>query len=154
MPMHLEVVAAERSVLTDEVDEVLAYTPMGQVGILPRHAPLLTLLLPGEVRVKKGADEIVLAVGGGFMEVGHNSVVILADSAERAEEVDVARAEEARRRAAARLANRTSDMDEVRARGALARAQARLQAVERVRRRGGRTQPLPREAGLTPSEES
>ncbi|MBI3974123.1 MAG: F0F1 ATP synthase subunit epsilon [Chloroflexi bacterium] len=141
MPLHVDVVAAERSVLSETVDEVLANTPGGQIGVLPRHAPLLTLLSPGEVRLKKGADEVVLAIAGGFMEVGDNRVVILADSAERAEEIDVARAEEARRRALARLAQRAPDIDYERARAALARALARLQAVERMRRRRGSRPP-------------
>jgi F-type H+-transporting ATPase subunit epsilon len=137
MPTHVEIVAAERRVLEDDVDEILAPTPQGQVGILPRHAPLLTLLSPGELRLKKGDDEIILAVGGGFMEVGENQVVILADSAERAEEIDIARAEEARRRAASRIAAHTPDVDVQRAQLALSRSLARERAVERFRRRGG-----------------
>src|SRR5919202_4334210 len=131
MPLHLEVVAAERSVFSDDVDEVLAHTLAGQIGILPHHAPLLTLLAPGELRLRRGGEEIALAVGGGFLEVGDNRVVVLADSAERAEEIDVARAEEARRRAAERLAARTPEVDMQRAQAALARALARLRAVER-----------------------
>src|SRR5687767_2074712 len=139
MPTHVEIIAAERRVLEDDVDEVLAPTPQGQVGILPRHAALLTLLSPGELRLKKGDEEIVLAVGGGFMEVGESRVVILADSAERAEEIDLARVEEAKQRAAARLAARTAEVDISRAQLALARSLAREQAVQRVRRRGGRS---------------
>jgi F-type H+-transporting ATPase subunit epsilon len=149
MPLHVEVVAAERSILTQEADEVLAVTTEGQVGILPRHAALLTLLVPGEVRLRRGTDETVLAVGGGFLEVNHDHVVILADSAERAEEIDIARAEEARRRAGERLRARTPDIDQVRAQIALQRALARLRAVERVRRRGGRTRPGPEGASET-----
>ncbi|MGH2370886.1 MAG: ATP synthase F1 subunit epsilon, partial [Chloroflexota bacterium] len=84
MPLHVEVVAAERPILDQDVDEVLATTTQGQVGILPRHAPMLTLLAPGAVRLRRGDDETVLAVGGGFLEVSANRVVILADSAERA----------------------------------------------------------------------
>lgn len=138
MPLHVEVVAAERAVLSQDVDEVLAHTLEGQIGILPHHAPLLTLLAPGELRLRRGSEEIALALGGGFLEVGHNQVVILADSAERAEEIDVARAEEARRRAAERLAARSPEVDMQRAQTALARSLARLRAVERTRRRGPR----------------
>lgn len=135
MPLHVEVVAAERSLLSDDVDEILAQTLQGQIGILPHHAPLLTLLAPGEMRLKKGNDEQVLAVGGGFLEVGSdNQVVVLADSAERAEEVDVGRAEEARRRAAQRLDSHSPEIDYDRAQAALARSLARLRAAERVRR--------------------
>lgn len=141
MPTHVEVVAAERTVLSEDADEVLAPTPEGQVGILPRHAPLLTLLAPGELRLRRGTEETIVAIGGGFMEVGGNRVVVLADSAERAEEIDVARAEEARRRAAARLTAHSPDMDVDRAQASLRRSLARLSAVERVRRRGGRTRP-------------
>jgi F-type H+-transporting ATPase subunit epsilon len=138
VPTHVEVVAAERRVLEDDVDEVLAPTPQGQIGVLPHHAPLLTLLAPGELRLRKGPDETVVAIGGGFMEVGRDRVVVLADSAERAEEIDIARAEEARRRAAARLAERPPELDVERAQAALLRSLARLRAAERIRRRGGR----------------
>lgn len=139
MPMHVEVVAAERRVLEDTVDEIMAPTPDGQIGILPHHAALLTLLAPGELRLQKGGDEIVVAIGGGFLEVADDRVVILADSAERAEEVDLARAEEARRRAIERLAARSPEVDVERAQVALARALARLHAVDRLRRRTGRS---------------
>ncbi|MGH2352954.1 MAG: F0F1 ATP synthase subunit epsilon [Chloroflexota bacterium] len=155
MPLHVEVVAAERPILDQDVDEVLATTTQGQVGILPRHAPMLTLLAPGAVRLRRGDDETVLAVGGGFLEVSANRVVILADSAERAEEIDIARAEEARRRAAERVAARAPDIDQERAQAALARSLARIRAVERVRRRGGRTRPGPSgvsEAGVAGDE--
>ena len=74
------------------------------LGILPRHAPLLTTLQPGEIRVKKGATEEAMAVGGGFLQVARDQVLILADTAERADEIDEARAEEARRRARENLA--------------------------------------------------
>ena len=142
MPTHVEIVAAERRVLEDDVDEVIAPSVMGQIGILPRHAPMLTILVPGELRLKKGEQETILAIGGGFLEVGDNRVVILADSAERAEEIDVARAEEARRRAASRLESRSREVDSARAQASLQRALARIRAVERVRQRG-RTRAMP-----------
>ena len=142
MPLHVEVVAAERSILSGEADEVLADTVKGQIGILPRHAAMLTLLVPGTVRLRRGNEEEILAVGGGFLEVSENNVVVLADSAERAEEIDVARAEEARRRAAARVRGSTPDIDQDRAQAALARSLSRLRAVEVYRRRGrGRRTP-------------
>ena len=137
MPMHVDVVAAEHSILSEEADVVLARTQDGQIGILPHHAPLLTLLAPGELRLRRGADEHVVAVSGGFLEVGHNRVTVLADSAERAEEVDIARAEEARRRALARLATKSQEVNLERAHAALARSLARLRVAERVRRRTG-----------------
>ena len=153
MPLHVEVVAAERIVLSQDADEVLAQTAMGQIGILPHHAALLTLLSPGELRLKRSAQETNLAVGGGFLEVGEDRVVVLADSAERAEEIDIARAEEARRRASDRLHARTAEIDLERAQAALARALARLRVVERTHRRAGRTTSLPTgvsEAGISP----
>jgi len=135
MPLHVEVVAAERSILSGEADEVLADTAKGQVGILPRHAAMLTLLVPGTVRLRRGSEEEILAVGGGFLEVSENNVVVLADSAVRAEEIDVARAEEARRRAAERVRGHTPDIDQDRAQAALARSLSRLRAVDVARRR-------------------
>jgi F-type H+-transporting ATPase subunit epsilon len=134
MPLRVEVVAAERSVFAAEADEVLAITQRGQIGILPRHAPLLTLLAPGELRVRSRGNDSVLAVSGGFLEVADDRVVVLADAAERAEEIDVARAEEARRRAADRLASHAPDLDFERARAALLRAIARLRVAGRAER--------------------
>jgi F-type H+-transporting ATPase subunit epsilon len=142
MPLQVEVVAAERSILSEEADEVLADTVQGQIGVLPRHAPMLTILVPGTVRLRRGEDEEILAVSGGFLEVSENKVVVLADSAERAEEIDVARAEEARARAAALLRTRGTDLDQDRARAALARSISRLRVAELSRRRGrGRRPP-------------
>jgi F-type H+-transporting ATPase subunit epsilon len=151
MPLHVEVVAAERSILSGEADEVLADTVKGQIGILPRHAAMLTLLVPGTVRLRRGNEEEILAVGGGFLEVSDNNVVVLADSAERAEEIDIARAEEARRRAAARVRGGTPDIDQDRAQAALARSLSRLRAAEVYRRRsrGRRTPEGVSEAGIS-----
>src|SRR5207248_3481294 len=100
MPLRVQIVTAEREVYAeDAVDMVVAPGADGVVGILPRHAPLLTTLLPGVVRIKKGGAEESMAVGGGFLQVARDQVLILADTAERADEVDEARAEEGRRRA-------------------------------------------------------
>lgn len=102
--LTVEVVAAEKIVFSGDADMVVAPGVEGVLGILPKHAPLLTMLNPGAVRIKQGDGEIVMAVSGGFLEVNHDRVDILADSAERAEEIDIARAEEARRRAEQALA--------------------------------------------------
>lgn len=99
MPLQLEVVTAERVVYADEVDEVVAPGIEGALGILPRHAPLMSVLGIGELRIKKGGEETPLAIGGGFLEVLNDRVTVLADSAERADEIDEARAEEAAQRA-------------------------------------------------------
>ena len=102
--LSVEIVTAERQVLAeDEVDMVIAPGGEGVVGILPRHAPLLTLLNPGVIRIKKNGAESAMAVGGGFLQVNADRVLILADTAERADELDAARAEESRRRAEAAL---------------------------------------------------
>src|ERR1043166_6769481 len=106
VPLRVQIVTAEREVLSeDAVDMVVAPGAEGVLGILPRHAPLLTTLQPGIVRIKKGGAEEAMSVGGGFLQVARDKVLILADTAERADEVDEARAEEGRRRAQEALAN-------------------------------------------------
>src|SRR5437588_7013383 len=106
MPLTVEIVTAERLVFQDDnVDMVVAPSVDGQVGILPHHAPLLTVLQVGELRIVRGSDEQSIVVAGGFMEVLHNKVTILADAAEHSEEIDLAQAEDARRRAEQTLAN-------------------------------------------------
>src|SRR3984957_13306843 len=105
MPLKVQIVTAEREVYAEEaVDMVIAPGAEGVLGILPRHAPLLTTLQPGIVRVKKSGTEEAMAVSGGFLQVARDQVLILADTAERSEDIDEARAEEARRRAATNLA--------------------------------------------------
>lgn len=111
MPIHLEIVTAERLVLSDDVDMINAPTKDGRVGILPRHSPLLTVLDVGELSIIKDGVTTPYAVSGGFMEVLPNRVTILADTAERADEIDEVRAEEARRRAEEQIAQRKSDQD-------------------------------------------
>jgi F-type H+-transporting ATPase subunit epsilon len=135
MPFHLEIVTAERVVLSDEVDQVNVPTKDGRVGILPRHAPLLTILDIGELDIIKGDVRTPFAVTGGFMEVLPNRVTILADSAERADEIDEARAEEARRRAEEQLAQRRSDQDMALAEAELRRAIIRLKVAQLKRGR-------------------
>jgi F-type H+-transporting ATPase subunit epsilon len=107
MPLRFELVTAERQVFADEnVDMIIAPSVDGQVGILPHHAPLIAILEPGEVRVVKGSDEQSLVVAGGFLEVLDDMVTILADAAERSEEINLAEAEQARNRAEQTIANR------------------------------------------------
>jgi F-type H+-transporting ATPase subunit epsilon len=147
--IRCEVVTAERTVFEDEVDMVLAPGMSGQLGILPNHAPLMTALSFGELILRRESlpDEFI-AIGGGFMEVGPEHVIILADSAERAEEIDVARAEEARQRARETMAQRRKeDVDFARAEAALRRSVIRIKVAQRRRRAGGRRP----EAGQPPS---
>jgi F-type H+-transporting ATPase subunit epsilon len=133
----LDIVTAERAVFSGDVDEVVAPGVEGQMAILPHHAPLMTTLLPGELLIKKGGEEFYLAVSGGFIEVRPDRIIILADAAERVEEIDVARAEEAKRRAEARLAERAPGVDTAMAEAALRRSLVRLEVVARRKRRPG-----------------
>ena len=135
--IRLEVVTAERAVYSEDVDSVTAPGVEGQLGILPHHTPLMTMLEPGELRIRRGGEELNLVVSGGFLEVRPDRVIVLADAAERVEEIDVARAEEAKRRAEERLKERPSGIDAARAEASLRRALTRLQVVERRRRRRG-----------------
>ena len=135
MPFHLEIVTAERVVLSDEVDQVNVPTKDGRVGILPRHAPLLTILDVGELTIIKDGASTPFAVSGGFMEVLPNRVTILADTAERADEIDEARAEAARRRAEEQIAQRQSDQEMILAEAELRRAIIRLKVAQLKRNR-------------------
>lgn len=137
MPIHLEIVTAERVVLSDEVDQVNVPTRDGRVGILPRHAPLLTILDMGQLDIIKGGETTPYALFGGFMEVLPNRVTILADTVERAEDIDEIRAEQARQRAEERLRQRQSEQDMALAEAELRRAMVRLRIAQlrKVRRR-------------------
>lgn len=99
MPLRCEIITQERRVYDQVVDMVIAPGSEGQLGILPQHSPLITALGIGELRVKTGDNEELFAVGGGVLQVANDHVIVLADSAEQAEEIDLARAEEARKRA-------------------------------------------------------
>ena len=136
--LRLEVVTAERAVFADEVDLVVAPGGEGEVGILPRHAPLLSTLQPGMLRLKKDGEETLMAVSGGFLQVFRDRVLVLADTAERAEEIEEQRAEESRTRAVAALESGTrgDSLQAEAARMALRRSLARLQVARRRQRRG------------------
>jgi F-type H+-transporting ATPase subunit epsilon len=131
--MKLEIITAERVVYSDQVDLLVAPGIEGELGILPHHAPLLTLLKPGELRVVKDGQDQYMAVTGGFLEVVANTVTVLADAAERAEEIDIERAQAAMRRAQERLAAKAADIDLEQALASLRRAQARVQVARRRR---------------------
>ncbi len=140
--LRLEVVTAEREVFSGEVDSVLAPGIEGELGILPRHAPLVTMLQAGELRFRRADEETNLAIGGGFLEVANNRVIVLADSAERADEIDLARAQEAQERARTLIAERRS-ADRASFEQALAelrREQIRIRVARRVRRGDERRQ--------------
>jgi F-type H+-transporting ATPase subunit epsilon len=134
--LNVEVVTGERIVFQeDDVDMVIAPGADGTLGILPRHAPLISTLALGEMRVKKGGQEESLFIAGGFIEVAHDTVRVLADTAERSEEIDVARAQAARDRAEARVASHASEIDLLRAEIALRRSLLRLRVGQRTRSR-------------------
>ena len=131
--MRLDIVTAEKLVYSDEVSSVVAPGAEGQLGILPNHAPLLTSLKPGELKVSKEGEETNIAVSGGVLEVLKNVVTILADTAERAEDIDVERAEAALKRAQEKVNSSESDLDLERAIRALKRSQARVFVSKRKR---------------------
>lgn len=130
MRMHLEIVTAERVVLADEVDQLNVSTRDGRIGILPRHAPLLTILEAGQMDIIKDGERTPYALSGGFLEVHSNRVTILADTVERADEIDEARAEQARRRAQERLEQARSNLESAIAEAELRRAMIRLQVSQ------------------------
>lgn len=135
LPKHirLEFVTPERALVVDDVDEVEVPGEDGYFGVLPGHAPLLAALRPGEMWLRKGDHKDFAFVGGGFCEVLPDRVTILAQVAERASEIDVQRAEAAKRRAEDQLARPTMDVDAERARIAMMRALVRLQVSQRAK---------------------
>ncbi len=134
--LHVEVVTAERELYNGEADIVDVPGSEGQLGILPEHAPLLALLGAGPLQIKLHGENDILFISGGFLEVSHDRVTILADTAEQAEEIDEARAEAARRKAQESLANAESRIQRAELEAALQRALFRLKVVELARRSG------------------
>lgn len=124
--LQVDIVTPERTVYSEEADFVVVPGTEGSLGILPQHSPLVSGLNIGVLKVIKAGTETKMAVTGGFLEVNHNKVVVLANAAEVADEIDVDRAKAALERAQGRLANRTHDIDLVRAELALRRAINRL----------------------------
>jgi F-type H+-transporting ATPase subunit epsilon len=137
-PSHLalEIVTPDRAIVREQVDEVQAPGAAGYFGVLPGHTPMLALLQVGVLWYRKGAEKTYLSVAGGVAEVTADRVVVLAQIAERAEEIDVDRAQSARQRAEQRLASHQRDMDLERARVALMKAMTRLNVAQRARTRG------------------
>ena len=133
MPIALRVVSVERSLFEGDVDFIVANGADGELGILPHHAALMTSLKPGTLKITQGDKETLLFVGGGFLEVLPDRVTVLADTAERAEEISIERAEAARKHAQEKLAGTLSTAEEVEFQQALAMAEARLR-LARARR--------------------
>jgi F-type H+-transporting ATPase subunit epsilon len=137
--LHVRVITATSTVFDGEADMVLAPGSDGELGILPRHAPLLTTLDIGELRVRRNNVDEGIFVGGGFLEVNANVVTVLADDAERSANIDESRAEEARKRAAALLQSKDLSAEAAALAAAeMERALGRIRVAELHRRRGGR----------------
>jgi F-type H+-transporting ATPase subunit epsilon len=132
--IKLEIVTPEAKIFSDDVDMVTLTGSEGEMGILPQHMPLMTQLVAGEVVAQKGRETIFLAVGDGFVQVTGDRVAILTDMAIRADDIDEARAEEARQRAESRLAQKITDEEAARIQAALAHAAIQLK-VKRQRRK-------------------
>ncbi|PYR03493.1 MAG: F0F1 ATP synthase subunit epsilon [Acidobacteria bacterium] len=131
--IQLHIVSADRSLVNETVDEVEIPGADGYFGVLPGHTPLLALLGTGELWYRQGSEKVYLSIAFGFAEVQPDRVTILAQIAEKADEIDVVRAEAAKKRAEARLAQAAADMDFERARIALLKSLIRLQVSTRAR---------------------
>jgi F-type H+-transporting ATPase subunit epsilon len=129
--LKLEIVTPDAKVFSDDVDMVTLPGIEGEMGILPQHVPLMTQLAAGEISVRKGGQDFFLAVGDGFVEITGERVSVLTDMAIRAENIDEAKAEEARRRAEARLAEKIDDEEGARVQAALANSMAQLKVKRR-----------------------
>jgi F-type H+-transporting ATPase subunit epsilon len=137
MPLQLDVVTIERQVYSaNDVDMVIAPGTEGVMGILPRHEPLITGLAEGVLEIVRGENREILAIGGGFMEVRGSQVVVMADVAEHADEIDIARAEAARNRAEQAIREAPRSEDAAKALAALQRAQVRLKVARKRRGTG------------------
>ncbi|HVA54767.1 MAG TPA: F0F1 ATP synthase subunit epsilon [Gammaproteobacteria bacterium] len=134
---HVDIVSAEHEIFSGSAQMVFAPAEMGELGITPRHAPLLTRLKPGSVRVKTETDEQVFYVSGGILEIQPHVVTVLSDTALRARDIDEAAALEAKRCAEEALTNQTAEVDIVRAQAELAEALARLRTLEHIRKKLG-----------------
>lgn len=139
MPFRLEIVTLDRLVFAEDIDFVVVPGSEGELGILAHHAPLISTLKPGELRIRRGNDVEYYAIGGGFVQVRPDKVVVLADIAEHADEIDESRAQEARERAEQEIRNFPERAAEARA--TLRFAHARLQVVQRRATRSTRRPP-------------
>ncbi|MEK8089617.1 F0F1 ATP synthase subunit epsilon [Thermithiobacillus plumbiphilus] len=136
MTIRVDVVSAEQSIYEGTAEMVVVPGEMGEIGVLPRHAPLLTRLRAGEVRIRNGEHVEYLFVSGGIVEIQPHVVTILSDTAERASDLDEAKALEAKQRAEERMAGQLSDIDYARAQADIAEQIARLRTIHRLREKG------------------
>jgi F-type H+-transporting ATPase subunit epsilon len=139
MTLHVDIVSAEAEIFSGTANMVFAPAEMGEVGIAPRHAPLVTRLRPGEVRVQvEGGEEQFFYVSGGMLEIQPHVVTVLADTALRAKDLDEAAALRVKERAEKEMEDKTSDFDYARAQAELAEATAQLHAIRRLREKSKR----------------
>lgn len=134
MTLHVDIVSAETAIYSGTAEMVFAPAEMGEVGIAPRHTPLLTRLKPGEVRVRKGDEELFFFVSGGILEIQPHVITVLADTAVRARDLDEAAALKAKESAEKALVDKQSDMDYAKAQAELAEAVAQLRTIEKLRK--------------------
>jgi F-type H+-transporting ATPase subunit epsilon len=138
MTVHVDIVSAEKEIFSGLAEMVFAPAELGEVGISPRHAPLISRLKPGEVRVKVSDKEVYpFYVSGGMLEIQPHLVTILADTAIRAKDIDEAAAIEAKARAEEALADKSGKIDYAVAQAQLQQAIMQLRTVDRLRKRGG-----------------
>ena len=139
MPLRLEIVTPETLAFEDDVDSVVLPGSQGELGVLPHHAPLVSTLGVGELRIRKGANEEAFAIAGGFLQVLPDKVVVMAETADMASEIDVEKAEAARREAERALeSGYVEGADLSAARASLQQALLRLRVAERRHREGPR----------------
>lgn len=139
MTVHVDIVSAEAEIFSGQAERVFASGVMGELGILPRHAPLLTKLKPGEVRVvRPEGEEEFYYVSGGMLEIQPHGITVLADTAVRAKDLDEASALEAKQRAEQALRDQQGEMELAQAEQELAQAMAQLQAIQKLRKKAGR----------------
>ena len=138
MTIHLDVVSAEESIFSGLAEIVAAPAAMGEVGIYPRHAPMITTIKPGALRVKvpDQVDETLIFISGGILEVQPGIITVLADTAIRGRDLDEASAMESKRLAEEAMRNKSSEMDYAKAQAELIEAVAQLQAIQRLRKGG------------------
>jgi len=134
MTIHVDIVSAEEEIFSGQANMVFAPAEMGEVGIAPRHTPLLTRLKPGEIRVQlEGKEEQFFFVSGGMLEVQPHVVTVLADTAMRAKDIDEAAAIKAKEEAEKAMADRKSDFDYAKAQSEFAEAVAQLRTIQKIR---------------------
>ena len=134
--MHLDIVSAEEEIFSGNVYNIIAAAMMGEVGIYPKHTPMITPLKPGEVKIITEQDEEMLFfISGGVIEVQPEIVTVLADTAIRGEDLDEAKAEESKKRAEEALADKSDNIDAAKALAELAQAAAQLKMIETIRKK-------------------